>query len=103
MTVDLAKDVSLNDSIHRDRVGENMLLHASDQHQWYYMSDMEDDDLIVFRNTDIQGKRARKFPYKRNQISLADKCSDAFHAAFNNPNNRGPLRESLEVRAVAFY
>jgi hypothetical protein len=59
-SVDFQNDVICNDALYSNRVGENRLLHASDQQQWYYLSAQEEDDLIVFRNTDSTEKRPRK-------------------------------------------
>ncbi|VUC32067.1 unnamed protein product [Clonostachys rosea] len=52
----MEKDVAVNDAIHYKRVGENALLHHSDAQRWYYLSDMRENDLVVFRNVDSQGK-----------------------------------------------
>ncbi|KAH6988112.1 hypothetical protein BKA56DRAFT_630060 [Ilyonectria sp. MPI-CAGE-AT-0026] len=78
-------DVVINDALHYKRLGENSLLHHSDAHRWYYLSDMREDDLIIFRNVDSEGKMPR-----------------GFHASFHNPNAAGELRHSIEVRLVAF-
>lgn len=58
--INAEEDVVTNDALHYKRVGENSLLHYSDTHRWYYLSDMMEDDLIVFRNVDSQGKMPRK-------------------------------------------
>lgn len=85
-TIDTEEDIRLNDAIRRDLIGEGLLLHYNDAHKWYYFKDQGVNDLIVFRNSDSHGKRAR-----------------GFHAAVSNPQAKGPLRESVEVRLVAFY
>ena len=54
------EDITSNDSLHYSRVGENSLLYHSDAHQWYYLSDMIEDDLIIFRNVDSEEKKPRK-------------------------------------------
>ena len=54
-------DVRVNDAIRRDRVDENSILHFNENHKWYIMKDQTEDDLIVFRNADSLGKRAREF------------------------------------------
>ncbi|KAK1770187.1 hypothetical protein QBC33DRAFT_530329 [Phialemonium atrogriseum] len=84
-SVDWDNDTTTNDAVHLLRTGENWLLHYNEEQQWYYLSGMEEDDLIVFRNTDSEGQRSR-----------------CFHVAFNNPSATGPPRESVEVRVAAF-
>lgn len=54
--IDEDTDVTTNDALHYKRVGENSLLHYSDGQKWYYLSDMTEQDLIVFRNADSEGK-----------------------------------------------
>ncbi|KAK8108171.1 uncharacterized protein PG998_010184 [Apiospora kogelbergensis] len=85
-TVDPEHDIRLNDAIRRDRIDELCLLHYNEKHKWYYLKDQGVDDLLVFRNTDSHGDKAR-----------------AFHAAVRNPLAKGPPRESVEVRLVAIY
>lgn len=58
--VNTEKDITPNDSLHYSRVGENSLLYHSDAHRWYYLSDMKEDDLIIFRNVDSEEKKPRK-------------------------------------------
>lgn len=53
-------DIINNDDIHRDRVGENSLLHYSPKHRWYYICQQTPEDVFVFRNTDSTGHRASK-------------------------------------------
>ena len=60
-SVDLDKDVVANDCLHEANVGENWLLHANENHRWFYMSGQEEDDLIVFRNIDSEGILPRKY------------------------------------------
>lgn len=60
-TIDPSTDVRVNDAIRRDRVDENAILHYNEKHKWYFMRDQSVEDLIVFRNADSLGKRARKF------------------------------------------
>ncbi|KAK0747422.1 putative CmcJ-like methyltransferase [Apiosordaria backusii] len=85
-TIDQENDLLLNDAIRRDTISENSLMHFNAAHKWYYLKDQGINDLLVFRNSDSGGKRAR-----------------GFHAAVWNPKATGPPRESVEVRLVAFY
>lgn len=56
-SIDWDNDTTANDAIHIQRVGENWLLHHNEKHRWHYLSGMEDDDLLVFRNADSEGVR----------------------------------------------
>ncbi|KAL2286331.1 hypothetical protein FJTKL_07106 [Diaporthe vaccinii] len=84
-TIDQENDILLSDRIRRDRVDETSLLHHNANHKWYYIKDQTLEDLLVFRNTDSLGHRAR-----------------GFHCAVFNPKASGPPRQSVEVRLVAF-
>ncbi|KAH0556663.1 hypothetical protein GP486_005535 [Trichoglossum hirsutum] len=59
-TIDIEEDIRLNDAIRRDLVGEGSLLHYNKAHRWYYFKDQGVNDLLVFRNSDPHGKRARE-------------------------------------------
>lgn len=48
----------LNDDLHRDRAGENTLLHPNERHRWHYISSQTIEDVLVFRTIDSTGKRA---------------------------------------------
>ncbi len=50
----------LNDAIRRDTISENSLMHFNEAHRWYYLKDQGTNDLLVFRNSNSRGKRARK-------------------------------------------
>ncbi|KAI9684530.1 MAG: hypothetical protein M1822_005618 [Bathelium mastoideum] len=82
-SIDPENDVAVSDLLHPDRIGENQLLHPNKQHRWYYIEGQQTDDLLVFRNVDSTGKRAK-----------------AFHCAFFNPKSTSPPRLSCEVRFV---
>lgn len=103
-TIDVEHDITVNDALHLTRVGENWLLHHNDAHRWYYLSGMEEDDLIVFRNVDSSGElssKSRQHFGPPHALSL--KCAaGCFHVAFNNPSAQGSLRHSVEIRLVAF-
>lgn len=62
LSIDWQRDTTANDALHLQRVGENWLLHHNENQRWYYLSRMETDDLIVFRNTDSKGQRSCKPP-----------------------------------------
>merc|ERR1712217_987451 len=72
-----------------DRVGENYSLKASEAHKWHYYPRMQKDECLVFK--------------------VYDKKEDGprftFHTAFDDPltTKDSPARESIEVRAIAFF
>ena len=73
------------------RSGNYVMSHGGrkDQHAWYYMHEMQPDELVVFRNYDTK----RNVPGWR--------CP---HTAFEIPGTEGLLaRESIEIRAVCFW
>jgi hypothetical protein len=59
-----------------------------DSHRWYYMPDMEPDDLILFKGFD----------------SDTPDAMNAMHSAFKNPLGQdGVPRRSMEARIIAIY
>ena len=58
-------------------------------HQWYYLPDMEPDDLLLFKGFDSRKPRAM----------------DAMHSAFDNPlaGDDAVPRRSIEARFIAFF
>ena len=63
--------------------------HAS-QHRWYYLPNMTRDEVLLFKQHD-------------SDTTLSGRS--CFHTAFHDPTARSdaPPRESIEVRAVAFF
>lgn len=59
-SVDIENDTIENDVLHVSNVGENWLLHANKKHSWHYLSDQTPDEIILFRNSNSKGNRARK-------------------------------------------
>lgn len=71
--------------------GNYVMSHGAteDRHSWYYMHEMQPDELVVFRNYDSK----RDVPGWR--------CP---HTAFQIPGTEDlPVRESIEIRAVCFW
>ncbi|KAI3394641.1 hypothetical protein diail_2451 [Diaporthe ilicicola] len=71
--------------------GNYVMSHSSkeDQHAWYYMREMQPDELVVFRNFDTK------------QDVPGWRCP---HTAFETPGTDGmPPRESIEIRAACFW
>lgn len=61
---------------------------ASNEHKWYYVSDLQLDEAIIFKQYDSKKDgRARRAP----------------HTAFECPKDHGPARQSVELRALVFW
>lgn len=67
-----------------------LLDRNSDQHRWYYFSNMEKDEVLLFKQWD-------------SDTSLSGRVT--FHTAFTDVNapKDTPTRESIEVRAICFF
>lgn len=87
-----------------DRVGENWLLHGNQQHAWYYIADQEEDDLIVsetrIRKGDVLVRTLLVVTPLGYDLTLSS--AGASHAAFDSKLGDIQLRESLDLRIVAF-
>jgi hypothetical protein len=92
------RTVPLEDCVYVDsRVGpagvagtswESRKAHYRDTHRWYYMPDMEPDDLVLFKGYD----------------SDMPDAMNAMHSAFSNPlGQNGVPRRSIEARIIAIY
>ncbi|KAF4997491.1 hypothetical protein FGRMN_3855 [Fusarium graminum] len=75
-SIDVDDDTTTNDALHLRRTGENWLLYPSDKHRWFYQSSMEEDDLIVFRNTDSDGVRSHTPVLSPGALKLANMSQD---------------------------
>lgn len=75
---------------YRDRIGENYVLKYSPRHRWWYFPRMTPGNLILLKTYDSEEDgRARFIP----------------HSAFTDPTSPkdAPLRESIELRTIAFF
>lgn len=56
-SIDVEHDTIANDIVvaHGSGSIENALLHFNQQHEWFYKSDMNTDDVIIFRQVDSSG------------------------------------------------
>jgi hypothetical protein len=83
-------DFVATDLIYRDRTGEIYNVRFNPAHRWFYAPRMSRDEALVFRCYDSATDGRARF---------------AAHTAFEDP--RAPQvvipRESIEVRALAFY
>ena len=70
------------------KIQTNMVAYNPD-HRWIYFSDMQRDELLIFRGYDSDPGRFRRVP----------------HTAFDDPSAGpdAPPRESIDIRCVAFF
>ena len=70
-------------------MSEVRLCKHSAEHRWYYLSNMQPDDMLVFKGFD----------------SGAPDTMNAMHTAFDNPlaDSRGHPRRSIEARFIALF
>ncbi|MSR14711.1 MAG: methyltransferase [Gammaproteobacteria bacterium] len=80
-------DLVATDLIYSDRQGEFYNVTFNANHRWYYFRHLQTDEVLVFMNFDSRQKKV--VPHV------------AFEDATAAPN--APPRESIEVRAIAFF
>jgi hypothetical protein len=90
-----ARSVSPHDLIpaerhHRDRVGEIYQLAFNPGHRWYWFPQMRRNEALVFKCYDSEKDGRARF---------------TAHASFDDPlaPADAPVRESIEVRTLAFW
>jgi hypothetical protein len=75
---------------YRDRDGENYVMRHSEEHKWWYFPHMKTDEVIVLKTYDSETDGRARF---------------VGHSAFEDPTSAkdAPLRESVEIRTIAFF
>jgi hypothetical protein len=75
---------------YRDRDGEIFVMRYSPQHRWWYFPLMTPDDAIMLKTYESETDGRARF---------------VGHSAFVDPNTRpnAPMRESIEIRTMAFF
>jgi hypothetical protein len=75
---------------YRDRDGEIFVMRYSHQHRWWYFPLMTPDDAIMLKTYESETDGRARF---------------VGHSAFVDPNTRpdAPMRESVEIRTMAFF
>lgn len=75
---------------YRDRDGENYVMKHSPKHKWYYFPKITTDKVILLKTFDSETDGRARF---------------VGHSAFEDPNTRpdAPMRESVEIRTIAFF
>jgi hypothetical protein len=84
------RDLLATDLLYPDRTGQIYYVGFNPAHRWYYASDMQTDEVWIFKNYDsATDTRARSTP----------------HTAFVDPTHHPVVaaRESVEFRAFAFF
>jgi hypothetical protein len=84
------EDFLLSERRYPDRVGQTYRLKYNPNHHWVYFPEMRRDEALVFKVYDSEKDgRARFTP----------------HTSFEDPNSpaNAPVRQSIEVRAFAFF
>jgi glutathione S-transferase len=75
---------------YRDRVGENYVMRFNKEHKWWYFPKMNTEQAILLKTFDSEEDGRARF---------------VGHSAFEDPNTRedAPIRESVEIRTIAFF
>jgi hypothetical protein len=75
---------------YRDRDGEIFVMRHSPQHRWWYFPRMTPDQVILLKTYESEVDGRARF---------------IGHSAFDDPNTRpdAPMRESIEIRTMAFF
>jgi hypothetical protein len=75
---------------YRDRDGEIYVMRYSPQHRWWYFPHMTPDHVILLKTYDSETDGRARF---------------VGHCAFEDPTTQldAPMRESIEIRTVAFF
>ena len=84
------KDLIATDLVYEDRVGEVFNLAHNPDHQWFYFPGLERDQTILLKCFDSAEDGRARF---------------TAHTAFEDPESAAgaPPRESIELRALAFF
>ena len=85
-------DMAPNDLIYPDRRGQTCIGMHNPEHRWYFFPEQRRDEVIVFKNFD-------------SAAGIAGIAGVVPHTAFDDPATPqdAPLRESIELRAFAFF
>lgn len=83
-------DFIASDLIYQDRVGEVYQVRHNPAHRWFYFSALREDEVVLIKSYDSSTTVTARFTP---------------HTAFEDPTtpHDAPPRESIELRAFAFY
>lgn len=86
-------------------VSENVLVHYNSKQKWYYLSNHEPEELLVFRQVDSTGKSGKLLSGPCLE-SIDETITGVPHASFYQQPLEGSIprqRESIEVRALVYF
>ena len=99
-------DLVVADQVYSKHVIENVQVQHGPRQKWYYLSNQQPDELLLFRQTDSKPGQLRG---GGKSSKLTESCvlspSGCPHSSFDNPlsgDNDLP-RESIEARALVYY
>ncbi len=84
------EDLIPSDLVYRDRVGETYAVNFNPEHRWFYVPEMQPDEVLLLKCFDsATDGRARFMP----------------HSAFEDPTAPADMapRESIELRTLVFH
>ena len=75
---------------YRDRDGENYVMRYGEGHKWWYFPGMEPEKVVLLKTFDSEVDGRARF---------------VGHTAFEDPSSAvdAPVRESVEIRTIAFF
>ena len=84
------KDMVRTERRYPDRVGEIYHIAYNPEHRWYYFPNMQRYEALVFKTYDS---------------AMDGRARWTAHASFDDPTSPpdAPERESIEIRALAFF
>ncbi len=84
------EDLVASDLVYRDRIGEIYAVTFAPEHRWYYVPQMQVDEVLLLKCYDSKTDGRARF---------------APHTAFTDPTTPpdASLRESIELRALVFH
>jgi hypothetical protein len=90
VTSSAAEDFIIMKLRYRDRDGEIFVLRHAPRHHWWYFPRMTPDQAILLKTYDSATDGRARF---------------IGHSAFSDPDTRpdAPMRESIEIRTIAFF
>ncbi len=90
VTTSMEKDFITMKLRYRDRDGEIFVMRHSPQHRWWYFPRMTPEHVILLKTYESETDGRARF---------------VGHCAFEDPNTppNAPMRESIEIRTMAFF